>query len=426
MNREEYKIHIVGAGISGLIAAKTLETQGYKPIIIEATNCVGGRVKTDIVDGYQLDHGFQVLLDAYPKAKEHLDFNALKLQEFLPGATIFYNGKQTTIGDPLRNLSLLFPTLVSSIGNFSDKLKILKLNTALKNKSLASIFDSDSLSTLDYLKVKGFSDEIIQQFFKPFFSGIFLEPDLNTSSRMFEFVYKMFGEGLAVLPKSGIGAISEQLKQQLNHTEFIFNTKVKAVDDKSLTLTDGQVINTHFTIITSGASYLIDNLKNQDVKWKSCYNIYFEAEKRAISKPLIGLIADKDALINNIFFHNSLDTSQSGSKELLSVTIVKNHDLDETALLDRVKAELKELCNISVVRHIKTYHIKQALPDIDNLQNEISPTETQIKPTIFLAGDYLLNGSLNAAMISGERAAQGVIMSLEDGLVVENLSSEWI
>lgn len=426
MNREEYKIHIVGAGISGLIAAKTLENQGYKPIIIEATNSAGGRVKTDIVDGYQLDHGFQVLLDAYPKAKEHLDFDALKLQEFLPGATIFSNGKQTTIGDPLRNLSLLFPTLVSSIGNFSDKLKILKLNTALKNKSLASIFDGDSLSTLDYLKVKGFSDEIIQQFFKPFFSGIFLEPDLNTSSRMFEFVYKMFGEGLAVLPKSGIGAISEQLKQQLNHTEFIFNTKVEAVDDKSLTLTDGQVINTHFTIITSGASYLIDNLKNQDVKWKSCFNIYFEAEKRAISKPLIGLIADKDALINNIFFHNNLDTSQSGSKELLSVTVVKNHDLDKTALLDRVEAELKELCNISVVRHIKTYHIKQALPDIDNLQNEISPTETQIKPTIFLAGDYLLNGSLNAAMISGERAAQGVIMSLEDGLVVENLSSEWI
>lgn len=426
MNREEYKIHIVGAGISGLIAAKTLENQGYKPIIIEATDSVGGRVKTDVIDGYQLDHGFQVLLNAYPKAKEHLEFESLELQEFLPGATIFSNGKQTTIGDPLRNLSLLFPTLISSIGNFSDKLKILKLNTTLKKKSIASIFETEALSTLDYLKIKGFSDEIIQQFFKPFFSGIFLEPDLSTSSRMFEFVYKMFGEGLAALPKSGIGTISKQLKQQLKNTEFIFNTKVEVVGDKSLILLDGKVINTHFTIITSGAGYLIDNLKNQDVKWKSCYNLYFETEKRVISKPLIGLIADKDALINNIFFHTSIDTSQSGNKELLSVTVVKNHDLDEIALVDRVEAELKEYCAISISRHIKTYHIKHALPDIDNLQNEISPTETQIKPTIFLAGDYLLNGSLNAAMTSGERTAQGVIMSLEDGLVVENLSSEWI
>ena len=95
-------------------------------------------------------------------------------------------------------------------------------------------------------------------------------------------------------------------------------------------------------------------------------------------------------------------------------------------MISQVETELKEYCNILVYRHIKTYHIKQALPNIDNLQNEISPTETQIKPTVFLAGDYLLNGSLNAAMTSGERAAQGLIMSLEDGLVVEDLSSEWI
>ena len=220
--------------------------------------------------------------------------------------------------------------------------------------------------------------------------------------------------------------VLEQLKQQLKNTEFIFNTEVEVVGDKSLKLSNGKVINTHFTIITSGASYLIDNLKNQEIKWKSCYNLYFETEKRGISKPLIGLIADKDALINNLFFHNSLDTSQTGNKELLSVTVVKNHDIDKKALISQVETELKEYCNILVYRHIKTYHIKQALPNIDNLQNEISPTETQIKPTVFLAGDYLLNGSLNAAMTSGERAAQGLIMSLEDGLVVEDLSSEWI
>jgi len=426
MNRKDYKIHVIGAGISGLIAAKTLENQGYNPTIIEASNRVGGRVKTDVIDNYQLDHGFQVLLNAYPKAKEHLDFNKLELQEFLPGATIFSRGKKQTIGDPLRNFSLLFPTLMSSIGNFSDKLKILKLNTSLKHKSIESIFESKAASTHDYLKQKGFSDTIIQHFFKPFFSGIFLEPELQTSSRMFEFVYKMFGEGLAVLPKGGIGEIAKQLQSQLKTTDFIFNTEVKSVNEASITLSNGKTIDTHFSIVTSGASYLIENLNDQDVAWKSCYNLYFETDTRSVAKPLIGLVADNDCLINNIFYHNTLDTITAGQKELLSVTVVKSHDLDNVQLRKKVEAELASKCDIYVSKHLKTYHIKQALPDIKDLQYDISPTETQIKPTIFLAGDYLLNGSLNAAMISGERAAQGVIMSLEDGLVVEDLTSEYL
>jgi protoporphyrinogen oxidase len=205
MHKKDYVIYIIGAGISGLIAAKTLEQSGYRPIILEASDKVGGRVKTDIVNGYQLDRGFQVLLEAYPKAKDYLDYKALNLQPLLPGAIIFNNGKSQTIGDPLRDISFFWSTLFASVGSLSDKWKIFKLNRALKGKSLETIFESESKSTLTYLKDKGFSEKIVSQFFSPFFSGIFLEPDLKTSSRMFEFVYKMFGEGLAVLPKSGIG-----------------------------------------------------------------------------------------------------------------------------------------------------------------------------------------------------------------------------
>lgn len=426
MNRSNYQIHIVGAGVSGLIAAKTLEAQGYSPIIIEATDTIGGRVKTDIVEGYQLDHGFQVLLDAYPKAQEHLDFNNLELQKFLPGATLFSNSKTQTIGDPLRNVSLLFPTLLASVGSITDKLKILKLNNQLKNKSIENIFEAKSTSTLDYLEAKGFSQSIINQFFKPFFSGIFLEPDLKTSSRMFEFVYKMFGEGMAVLPKAGIGAIASQLKAQLKSTTILFNTEVTSVSDNHINLKEGKKIETHFTIITSGAGKLLNNLNNQDVVWKSCFNLYFEVEKQTITKPLIGLISDQKAIINNLFFHNSIQTQRKGPNQLLSVTVVKEHSLNKEELIKRVEDDLIRYCNIKTLKHLKTYHIPQALPDIEHLQYDISPTETQIKPTVFLAGDYLLNGSLNAAMLSGERAAQGVIMSLEDGLVIENVSSEYI
>ena len=106
MEKSAYKINIIGAGISGLIAAKVLENNGYKPTIIEASNSVGGRVKSDIVGGFTLDHGFQVLLSSYPAAQKYLDFSSLELQELLPGASIFKNGNQKVIGDPLRKFSL--------------------------------------------------------------------------------------------------------------------------------------------------------------------------------------------------------------------------------------------------------------------------------------------------------------------------------
>ena len=412
MKKEEHKIYIIGAGVAGLIAAKVLEDQGFHPTIIEATDRVGGRVKTDIVEGYQLDHGFQVLLTAYPAAQKYLNFEALELQEFLPGATIFNKGKQQTIGDPLRAISLLLPTLFSGIGTISDKFKILKLNTLLKQSTMAEIFAKPEKTTNQYLVDFGFSDEMISKFFQPFFTGIFLEPNLATSSRMFEFVYKMFGEGNATIPKAGIEAIPMQLKAGLKQTEFIFNTKVKSVEDGKIILADETILESHYTILATDASQLISKLKNQEVLWKSCDTLYFETDKRAIDKPLVGLIADKDALVNNILYHTSVATKTAGAKELLSVTVVKKHGLAPEALQNQIVKELKQFCGIETTKFIKQYSIAKALPKLDNLRYEMNPSETKLTTTIFLAGDTQLNSSLNAAMISGERAAMGVLEAI--------------
>ena len=116
-----------------------------------------------------------------------------------------------------RDSSILFSTLFSGIGSFSDKLKILKLNKSLKKKSIPEIFSSKETTTLEYLNNLGFSKDIIHKFFQPFFTGIFLETDLKTSSRMFEFVFKMFGDGPAFIPEGGIEDISKQLKNKLKN-----------------------------------------------------------------------------------------------------------------------------------------------------------------------------------------------------------------
>jgi protoporphyrinogen oxidase len=423
MKNKLSRIHIIGAGISGLIAAQVLENYGYKPTIIEGSNSVGGRVKSDLVEGYLLDRGFQVLLTSYPAAKKYIDFDALEIQKLLPGATIFKNGKSQTIGDPLRSFSLLFPTLFSSIGTFSDKLKILKLNVLLKKKEIDTIFKEDEKTTLQYLIDVGFSEEMIQTFFKPFFSGIFLEPNLDTSSRMFEFVYKMFGEGLAVVPKAGIQAISNQLKDNLKNTKILLNSEVESVKNKGIILKDGSEIESDFTIIATEASQLVANLNNQETHWKTCDTLYFETSERIISRPLIGLISEENSLINNLFYHTSIQTTTKGKGELLSVTIVKNHSLSEKQLIEKITEELEDFCGITNATFIKRYQIEKALPKLDNLQYEISSTETKLTSSIFLAGDQLLNGSLNAAMIAGERAAMGVIGTLQDGVIIDELSS---
>ncbi|MCP4521896.1 MAG: FAD-dependent oxidoreductase [Cytophagales bacterium] len=411
MNKQDQKIYIIGAGISGLIAAKVLEDNGYHPIILEATDRVGGRVKTDIVNGYQLDHGFQVLLTAYPAANKYLDYESLDLQKILPGASIFKNKSQKVIGDPLRDKSFLFSTLFSGIGTLSDKFKILKLNNLLEEKSLSAIFDDKEQTTHSFLSKFGFSNGMIADFFNPFFSGIFLETQLQTSSRMFEFVYKMFGKGYAAIPKAGIEAIPRQLADNLQKTEFQFNTKVKTVNDKEIVLDNGNVLISDYTILATAASHFLNQEKK--TKWKSCHTFYFETKGKVIDKKLIGLLANKETVVNNIFYPTCLNTVVKSTNELLSVTVIDGKDYTREKLIEQVQKELKEYCNIDAFRLIKHYDISMALPNLQNIKYDIRPSETHFKDNIFLAGDTHLNGSLNAAMISGESAAMGVLESLE-------------
>lgn len=165
--------------------------------------------------------------------------------------------------------------------------------------------------------------------------------------------------------------------------------------------------------MATDANYLIENLNKKEIKWKSCFTLYFETEKRVIEKALIGLLPTENTLINNIFYHTSLETTSSSNKELLSVTVVDHQNLKGEELAVKVKSELKEYFNIEVVRFIKEYEIPQALPDLNTIKYSLTPEETKYSEQIYLAGDTLLNGSLNAAMLSGESAGLAVAHALE-------------
>lgn len=409
---KEEKIYIIGAGLSGLIAALELEKAGFSPIILESSDRVGGRMKTDQVDGYIMDQGFQVLNTAYPELKRYLDLKKLRLKSFDPGAVIFDGKNSYIITDPMRNPLKIVGMAFSEVGTFLDKIKVVTLSQELKKKSNEEIFNEQSIPTHLYLKNYGFSDTIITNFFKPFFRGIFLEKNLDTSSRIFEFVFKMFAIGDTAVPEKGMGEIPVMIQLQLRNSQIFFNSPVEKIEGKSIFLQSGEIHEADRIIIAMQPDRVMHQLKGQFASPHKVINLYFSTHQPFLPKPVIGLIPG-DHLINNFAFMNAVSEAYStNGNSLLSVSVLET-ELDEDELVKCVQAELEEISGINAeyFKFIRAYKVAYALPNLDDPKYSIPMTECKIADHVFLAGDYLLNGSINAAMTSGRTAAEAVIHS---------------
>ncbi|WP_339900880.1 NAD(P)/FAD-dependent oxidoreductase [uncultured Cyclobacterium sp.] len=406
MLASEKSVYIIGAGISGLVAAIELEKAGYFPVILEASDGIGGRVKTVEAYGYLLDQGFQVLLTSYPELSRYLDLDKLNLKKFKPGAIIFEGGEDSfAVHDPIRNPLKLFSMAFSKVGTVWDKYKMYSLTKALKEKSIEEIFDSPQQSTIAYLEGYGFSKRIIHNFFKPFFKGIFLEENLSTSSAMFEFVFKMFGEGYAAVPEKGMGEISRQLYAQLEHTQVRFQTKVTSIEKNTIHLESGNQLTADQIIIATAPNEIIGK---EILKYHKVTNLYFTLQQSFICKPMIGLVPDEEYLINNLVFMTDVSKRYSSDgRALLSVSITKDIRGVES-LENQVSKELEALTGINAnhFEHIKTFSIDNALPVLSEVKNTLPLQHVKLYDNVYLAGDHLLNGSINAAMTSGRLAAK--------------------
>lgn len=409
---DEKKIYIIGAGLAGLIAALELEKAGFSPVIFEASDRIGGRIKTDLVDGFRLDHGFQVLNTAYPEAKRYLDFQALQLKNFDPGAVIFEGKSSYILTDPLRNPLKLVGMAVSKVGSFLDKVKVFALTQELKKKSLDAIFDEPTKPTYQYLKDYGFSDAIITNFFRPFFRGIFLEENLETSSRMFEFVFKMFSQGYAAVPAKGMAEIPKMIYSQLRTTELRLNSPVVRVEGTTIILADKTELSADRIIVAVQPDRLMKQLEEQFLEARTVINLYFTAPKSFLGRPMIGLLTGRRVINNLVFMEDISKAYVPEGKSLLSVTVLDSH-LSEKELIKVVQSELEEIAGVKgdYFKHLKTFRISYALPQVEDVKYSIPFTECKVFDQVFLAGDYLLNGSINAAMTSGRIAAEAVIHS---------------
>ncbi|MBA0666693.1 hypothetical protein Goklo_003069, partial [Gossypium klotzschianum] len=238
---------VIGAGLAGLAAATRLNSDNIPFLLLEASDGVGGRVRTDVVDGFLLDRGFQIFITAYPEAQKLLNYNELNLRKFYSGARIYYDGKFHTVADPLRHFSDSLLSLGNPIGSVLDKLLIALTRVRVLSKSYEEIMSADEVSTIQLLKNVGFSDSMIGRFFRPFFGGIFFDPQLETTSRLFDFVFKCLALGDNTLPAKGIGEIPNQLAAKLPSDSLLLNTKVVSVDSDdsnspSVTLESGEIL----------------------------------------------------------------------------------------------------------------------------------------------------------------------------------------
>lgn len=418
MQTTKRPILIVGAGMAGLACALKLHEAGLPVRIFEASDAVGGRVRTDRVEGFLLDRGFQVYLDTYPETGKILDLDALNLRPFAPGALVYRNGKLHRLMDVFRRPASLGASLLAPVGSLSDKLRVGLLRTRVLARSFERIAQRPDRSTETHLRALGFSEPMIDNFFRAFYGGIFLERDLRTSSRMFEFTFKLFARGSATVPARGMGAIPEQLAAQLPAGSVQLNQPIQGVDSRSntLVLSDGQTVQGGAIVLatdgTSTRRLLINSAEPPPAlpKWRSVTNLYFAAEQSPVGEAIICLNASGQGRVNNVcVMSDAAPNYAPPGQSLISVSVLGLHR--EANLGEEVLDELSHWFGPAAKgwRHLRTDCIEQGLPE--QLPGRDTSGIARVDGT-WVCGDHLSSASIEGAVVSGQQVAKAICQDI--------------
>lgn len=409
MKTEHFDTIVVGAGVAGLNGALRLQAAGRKVLVLEAADRPGGRIRTDEMDGFRLDRGFQVLLTAYPECRQSLDFEALQLGRFEPGALVWNGRKLISMMDPLRRPAELGPALFNEIGSFGDKLRVGRLKAGLAMTRIDDIYARPESETRKHLREKGFSDAFIKGFMKPFFSGIFLEQELSTSSRMFEFVFKMFGQGYAALPAGGMQAIPDQLAARLNPGSLRLQTRVMAATSHGVETEDGESFGAKNVVLAtdmSQAAALNERITGRP--WNRTDCLYFATDTSPSDRRCILLNGTGTGNISNIAIpSDSAPGYAPQGQSLVCVSLRPGADPDPQT----VRLEVAEWFDLDPdqFRFLKAYSIPHALPRQAPGDCSFGETNLRLDDGIWVAGDHRYSSSIEGAMLSGRAVAEAIL-----------------
>ncbi len=409
-----HDVIVIGGGLAGLAAARTLQTAGVSPLLLEASTELGGRVATDEVDGFLLDRGFQVLLDSYPEARRQLDLEALDLRRFQPGALIRRDGGFGRVADPWRDPVAGVRSLISGAFSPLDALRMLRLRSEAILTLEGDPVERGDETAARSLRRLGFSDRAVERFFRPFFAGVLLDPQLGAPRHWFEFLFGMFATGHATLPRDGMRALPRQLAAALPPTSIRTNARVRALKNGRVELATGEVLEADAIILATdarNAPVLLPNARS--TQWFGCVTLYYAAPESPTRAPLLVLNGeDRRGPVNHVCVPSDVSASYAPpGAALVSATVVgSGHDDD--GVLDRdARNQLASWFGtrqVNAWRLLRVTRVPFSLPRSVPRPDQVAEA-IRLGPQLYGCGDYLETPSINGALRSGRRAAEALL-----------------
>lgn len=411
MTNPDVDVVVVGAGLAGLAAAQVLTAAGRVVTVLESGDAVGGRVRTDLVDGFRLDRGFQVLNTSYPALTHVVDLDALDVRPFRSGALIAMADGLHAVTDPRRAPQTAFTTLTAPIGGLSDKVRVALLAARTALRPADRITRAPETTTFEALKTAGISDRMIESFLRPFLGGVFCENNLTTSSRFFELVWRSFARGTIGLPAAGMQALPEAMAARLPAMTVRLSTAVRAVHGSTVELEDGSVSARAVLIATDPvtSSHLAPELDAPLMRSVTTY--YHAAEAAPIAEATLVLDGTGASRFSSaMVLTNAAPTYSADGRALISTSVLGDPSSGGVAA---VRRDLADALRTSTRdwEHVGTTPVPQALPAVNAPMGSVRK-EIRLGGGRYVAGDHRDTPSIQGALVSGRRAAAAILADL--------------
>ena len=410
---KQVEVAIIGAGLAGLACAIELQKNKIDFQIFEASDGVGGRVRSDVVDGFILDRGFQLYNPSYAEGKRLLDYQGLDLKPFTPGVAIRDGKRLRLVVDPFRSKVFRFRLLKDLPGNPFSHLGLLRYFLAYLITSDAQIATTKDISAQQSLTKSGIRGSLLEKLFRPFLQGVFLESELSTSRKFLDVVLKTFLQGIPSIPAKGMQEISNQLAAKIPKEKISLNSKILRLEPNKLITQDG-VIEARKIVVATDPATAIYWLNLEPKKMHSVTTWYFKADKNVNSivkaKPILFVDAQKSGpLTNAVVLTNAAPSYAPNGAVLVSASAITPH---ENADINSVKKHLAHLFGVNTDEWqlIKEYKISEALPAMNPPYSLVN--SNQVSSDLFVAGDHRATSSIQGALLSGTNTATLVKVSL--------------